>query len=360
MLEVRMPDIRVVGVTKNFRDVTAVDNVSLEIKSGEYATLLGPSGCGKTSLLRMIAGLVNPTSGKIFIGGKDATGLPAEERNIGFVFQNYALFPHLTVWGNVSYGPVVRGQSWDKVREITQKMLELVNLAKRADAYPHELSGGMQQRVVLARALASGSDIILLDEPLSALDAKLGTTLRYELRKMVKKFGLTAVHVTHNQEEAMAISDKIIVMKAGRVMQVGSPREIYEKPDSPFVANFIGACNFLSCRVTGKYTAEWGGVALKVNKKLQGEKVLLAVRPEKISIMPGKKRGMISGRVEFVDFLGDKFGYVLRVNENTRISVTRKTGVDLKVGDSASVCMTKWDFVVLPNPDNLADELNLG
>jgi len=247
-----MPKIQLKGVTKRFgKKILAVDNVSLEIQDKEYFSLIGPSGCGKTTLLRMIAGLIQPTKGEIYIDDTLVNDVPPEDRGIGFVFQTYALFPHMNVFDNVTYGPRVKAWEAKRAASLGRETLEMVKLDKRADAYPHELSGGMMQRVAVARALAAGSKILLLDEPLGALDAKIRNELRYEIKRLVEDLGLTAIHVTHDQAEAMAISDRIAVMKKGRILQVGTPYELYMNPQQIFIANFIGESNFLEGRVIG-------------------------------------------------------------------------------------------------------------
>ncbi|VVB56541.1 Trehalose/maltose import ATP-binding protein MalK [uncultured archaeon] len=244
----QMPHIQIRNVSKYYGSVKALHNVDLDIEDGEYVVLLGPSGCGKTTLLKIVAGTVEPSSGHVSLAGRDLTRLPPEDRGIGFVFQNYALFPHLSALENASYGRLARGEAPEKAHRIGQEMLKLVHLAERADAIPKELSGGMQQRLAIARALATGSKLLLLDEPTNALDAHIRTELREELRRMAKQLGLTVVHVTHDQEEAMALADKIVIMRQGKILQAGTPKEVYEHPATPFVANFLGEANFL--RVT--------------------------------------------------------------------------------------------------------------
>ena len=240
-----MPDVRLVNVTKRFGKIVAVDNVNLHVYDKEYFSLLGPSGCGKTTLLRLIAGLIQPDKGEIYIGDKLVNNVPPEDRDIGFVFQTFALFPHMNAWNNVIYGPRVKGFDMEKAETIGHEVFEMVKLHERLDAFPSELSGGMMQRVAVARALAAGAKLLLLDEPLGQLDAKVRNELRYEIKKMVRDLGLTAMHVTHDQSEAMAISDRIAVMKKGKVLQVGTPEELYMNPKSVFVAHFIGESNFL-------------------------------------------------------------------------------------------------------------------
>ena len=240
-----MPDVKIVNVTKKYGNVYALDNVTLTIHDKEYFSLLGPSGCGKTTLLRLIAGLIEPDSGEIYIGDRRVDKVPPEDRDIGFVFQTFALFPHMTAWGNVLYGPKVKNYNEKEAKIIGHEVLELVKLNERLNAYPSELSGGMMQRVAVARALAAGAKTLLLDEPLGQLDAKVRNEIRYEIRRMAKDLKLTAIHVTHDQAEAMSISDRIAVMKKGKIVQIGSPQDLYIKPNSLFVAHFIGESNFL-------------------------------------------------------------------------------------------------------------------
>ena len=241
--------LRLEGLTKKFGDTTAVDGLSLDVKPGEFLTLLGPSGCGKTTTLRLVAGFEQPTAGRIELNGRDITRLPAERRGIGMVFQNYALFPHLNVFENVAFGLRTRGLPRSEIRRRVGEALELVELAGFEERRVQELSGGQQQRVALARALAPEPPVLLLDEPLSNLDAALREKTRAELRALLKRLGITAIFVTHDQEEAFALSDRIAILEAGRLRQVGTPESLYHEPASPFVAAFLGRANFLAGRV---------------------------------------------------------------------------------------------------------------
>jgi ABC-type Fe3+/spermidine/putrescine transport system ATPase subunit len=329
-----MPTVKLTNVVKTYDKgrITAVDNVTLTVRDKEYLTLLGPSGCGKTTTLRMIAGLQLPDEGEISIGERRVSNLPPEYRDIGYVFQEYALFPHMDVWNNVTYGPRVKGWDEKQSNKIGREMLELVRLFERIDAFPAELSGGMRQRVALARALSSGSKLLLLDEPLGALDARIRTDLRYEIRKLVKDLGLTAIHVTHDQAEAMAISDRIAVMRKGKILQVGTPKELYLNPQHIFVANFVGEANFLEGYVTAKIdhklTVELrGGIRVKSmnqNHK-KGEKVVVAVRPEVLSVAKGEKSGInsIGGNVENFRFEGTNVRYEIRLQNDDLVLVIR-------------------------------------
>jgi len=271
-----MPAIQIRNASKYYGSVKALHNVDLDINDGEYVVLLGPSGCGKTTLLKIIAGIVEPSSGTVSLAGTDITGLAPEDRGIGFVFQNYALFTHMSALENAAYGRLARGETREKALRIGREMLQMVHLGERAEALPKELSGGMQQRLAIARALATGSKLVLLDEPMNALDAHIRVELRDELRRMAKQLGLTVIHVTHDQEEAMALADKIVIMRKGKILQVGPPKEVYDRPSGPFVASFLGEANFM--RVTfdeGKTTLL--GHAMKTN--LKGP-YIACIRPE--------------------------------------------------------------------------------
>jgi len=236
---------------KRYGDFTALNGISLDIHEGEFFTLLGPSGCGKTTLLRMIAGFNSIEGGDFYFGEKRINDVPAHKRDIGMVFQNYAIFPHLSVEENVAYGLKARNVPRAKIKERVTEALELVQIAHLAKRKPNELSGGQQQRVALARAFVIEPSVLLMDEPLSNLDAKLRVQMRSVIKKLQRRLGITTIYVTHDQEEALAISDRIAVMREGRIMQTGAPDEIYAKPQNPFVAGFIGVSNFLDCNVSG-------------------------------------------------------------------------------------------------------------
>jgi spermidine/putrescine transport system ATP-binding protein len=242
-------DVRLRHVTKRYGDVTAVQDVSLEVRRGEFVSLLGPSGCGKTTTLRILAGFVEPTSGDVEIGGKTMRAIPPYRRPVNMVFQHYALFPHMTVWDNVAYGPRRKGMARPAIAEAVAEALTLVNLGDAGGRYPHQLSGGQQQRVALARALVNRPRVLLLDEPLGALDLKLRRQMQIELKRLQEYLGITFMYVTHDQEEALVLSDRIAVMNAGRIEQMDDARLVYERPATTFVADFIGQTNLLSCTV---------------------------------------------------------------------------------------------------------------
>ena len=284
-----MPDsnqvyLRIENLTKHFGEFVAVSDLSLEINSGEFICFLGPSGCGKTTLLRAIAGLDPQTAGKINQAGKDISDLPVSERDFGIVFQSYALFPNLTVYQNVAYGLENQRLPRQEIHKRVTDLLELVGLPEQIEKYPAQLSGGQQQRVALSRALATSPGLLLLDEPLSALDARVRSSLRLEIRALHQNLGITTILVTHDQEEALSMADRIVVMDQGRIEQVGTPIEIYSNPASPFVADFIGVMNFIHGEVTSPGLVSIGENTLKCNTENIPEKsnVRVTVRPEDI------------------------------------------------------------------------------
>jgi spermidine/putrescine transport system ATP-binding protein len=280
-------------IDKRFGSVHAVDDVSLEVREGEFFTLLGPSGCGKTTLLRIVAGLELPDTGQVILGGKDITSQPANKRLVNTVFQSYALFPHLNIFENVAFGLRSRKFSKNEVDARVNRRLEMLGLEEMADRYPHQLSGGQQQRVALARALVNEPDVLLLDEPMSALDARLRAQVQVELRRLQRKLGQTFILVTHDQSEALVVSDRIAVMNVGRIMQFGTPKEVYEQPRTRFVAEFLGAANLIEGRRQHDgLEAEIGFLHLK--QPPPWSKGTVAIRPERIRICeaPPSKNGV--------------------------------------------------------------------
>ncbi len=300
------------NVTKQFGDVVVVDNFNLEMEKGEFVSFLGPSGCGKTTTLRMVAGFEIPTSGTITLDGNDITNKAPNQRNVGMIFQAYALFPNMTVAQNIGFGLRIRKQDEREVTARVNEMLGLVNLEKHADKYPYQLSGGQQQRVSLARALAIRPDVLLLDEPLSALDAKIRVSLRAEIRAIQKRLGITAIFVTHDQEEALSISDRIVVMNVGEMEQVGSPFEIYNFPKTQFVANFVGSLNNADAEVIDPANGilAMDGVHFKTaeedfSNRRKGDKVKISIRPERFSFAAEPmKDNVVDCTVESITFLG--------------------------------------------------------
>ena len=282
-----LPDVELQEVVKVYDNgFVAVKRCSLTIEKGEFVTLLGPSGCGKTTTLNMIAGFFAPSEGRIRIRGRDVTRLPPNRRQVGMVFQNYALFPHLTVAQNVGFGLRMRGAAQAEIARAVGSALEKVHMSQFADRYPRQLSGGQQQRVALARAIAPEPSVLLLDEPLSNLDLKLRERMRSELKALQRELGITSVFVTHDQDEALTMSDRIVVMEGGEVCQIGAPAEIYSRPASRFVASFVGQMNFLSGRAAGdRFTLDGAGGELPL-AALSADHHTIGIRPEVIRILP--------------------------------------------------------------------------
>ena len=315
-------EVIIKDAVKQYGDFTALNGVSLNIKEGEFFTLLGPSGCGKTTLLRMIAGFNSIEGGDFYFGDKRINNVPAHKRDIGMVFQNYAIFPHLTVRENVAYGLKARKTPKKEMDERVAEALKLVQIEHLAERKPNELSGGQQQRVALARAFVIEPSVLLMDEPLSNLDAKLRVQMRTVIKKLQRRLGITTIYVTHDQEEALAISDRIAVMKDGNIMQIGTPGEIYAKPQNPFVAGFIGVSNFLECDVKdGKVIIQDAiTVEIPMRKEYSG-KGKLSARPEQLifaeSGMPGK--------ILFSTFLGDFIEYEVELDNGQTLIVNEYT-----------------------------------
>ena len=321
--------LRFENVTKRFGDFTAVDRVTLEIEHGKVFSLLGPSGCGKTTLLRMAAGFERPDEGRVLLDGRDITGLPPEQRPVNTVFQNYALFPHLSVRDNIGFGLKIAKLSNAEVTREVNRMLELVDLTSHADKMPAKLSGGQKQRVGIARALANKPRVLLLDEPLAALDLKLRQRLLVELDAIHDEVGITFLYVTHDQGEAMSISDTIAVMNQGRIEQIGKPAEIYETPRTSFVAAFIGDTNFLEGRVTESLGERFSraeipglGVVMIDNEKpvRPGDRIHLSLRPEKLIVSRdqpanGQWDNSVPGTVEDIIYFGSHTRYWVRCGE---------------------------------------------
>lgn len=359
--------IEIKNLNKKFlsgnKEIIALDNINLEIEKFKYHTLLGPSGCGKTTLLRTIAGLNQASYGDIYFEGKNVSELPVQDRDIGFVFQQFAIFPHLDVWNNTAYGPVVKGWSHEEVKHAVDINLKLVGLHDRSDAMPSQLSGGMKQRLAVARALATNSKLLLLDEPLSALDAKINEFLRYELKRIVRKHHVTAVHVTHNQEEAMTIADNIILMKKGRVIQTGSPEELYDNPHSIFCANFIGKCNFFAGDKIADNIITHKDHKIKFKNKVDSSRVIVGVRPEKIRMDNADDGEMLHGQIELINFLGYLYEYIINCGGEKIRAYKRikeyKIKEKFKVGDQVFFGFNAEDTFAWPEPQDFKEEISL-
>ena len=330
--------IEFVDVVKRYGSAVAVDRISLSIAKGELVTFLGPSGCGKTTSLRLIAGLELPTTGQVLIAGRDVSHDPASSRNVGMVFQSYALFPHMTVLDNVSYGPTIRGVPKAEARDRAREILSQVGLAGYEARLPSELSGGQQQRVAVARAIVQQPDVLLFDEPLSNVDAKLRRKVRAEIRDLQQRFGLTAVYVTHDQEEALAVSDRIVVMRMGQIAQIGTPADLYERPASAFVADFIGDANLIEGRIAdGRFRAAHLDLPLGVPDGA----VTATIRPERMRLTAGGAAVILTA-----SYLGSRMEYVVR-DEDLEFLISRPIAEPrLTPGDAVTVAIDPADLIL--------------
>jgi len=348
--------VKIFGSRKD--TVVAVDKVNLEVKEGELVTLLGPSGCGKTTALRMISGFELPTSGKIFIDGEEVTTTPPNQRPTTMVFQNYALFPHMTVYQNIAYGLKIHREKEKNIRERTETIMNLVGLKGLNNRSPAQLSGGQQQRVSLARSLIMEPKVLLLDEPLSNLDAKMRVSTRLEIRKLQQRIGITSIYVTHDQEEAMTLSDRVVIMNAGKIQQIGTPQEIYAHPINYFVADFIGKANFLGGKVANivsqnEIEVDIKGVKYKVyilkNTFSEGDRILLIIRPESVELEP-KKSDAIAGIISQVIYLGSRMVYEIEVDNNL-LTVEITNPQEHKIyskGEEVSVILKEKSLHIIP------------
>lgn len=351
-----MSYLSISNVTKQFGDTVVVDNFNLDVEKGEFVSFLGPSGCGKTTTLRMVAGFEIPTSGKILLDGADITDKAPNQRNVGMIFQSYALFPNMTVAQNIGFGLRVRKEPEDTIKQRVDEMVSLINLEKHANKYPYQLSGGQQQRVSLARALANRPQVLLLDEPLSALDAKIRVSLRAEIRTIQRSLGITAIFVTHDQEEALSISDRIVVMNTGEMEQVGTPFEIYNFPKTRFVANFVGSLNTSDAEVIdpAKGLVSMDGVQFEAaegtNGRTKGDKVKIAIRPERLSFASEqKKANVVDCTIENITFLGSVVRIQVKIgNSKFNMDTFNNPFLELpKIGAKDQVTCSKEAVLVL-------------
>ncbi len=342
-----MPGLSINAVTKRFGDFSAVDDVSLSVPHGTFVCLLGPSGCGKTTLLRMIAGLEEPTSGTIALDGADITDVPTHKRNFGMVFQSLALFPHLSVGDNIAYALRIRGASKEEQRKRVDELLALIHLPGFADRPVAKLSGGQRQRVAIARALALSPRLFLLDEPLSALDAKLREAMQVELRQLQQRLGITTIVVTHDQREAMTMADLVVVMGEGRILQAAPPIEIYRKPADAFVADFIGSTNLLPAEADGAGAKVLGEAVAGLKLPAGMARASISIRPEDVRIAaPGA--GALTGTVDFVRDLGGTIETFVQAGGATVIAVaTPRERPDVKVGQKVGLVLPPESCVVL-------------
>jgi putative spermidine/putrescine transport system ATP-binding protein len=358
------------GVRKAFGPIIAVEGFDLAAEKGEFVSFLGPSGCGKTTTLRMIAGFELPTAGAISIDGVDVTNRPPNRRNVGMVFQSYALFPNMSVADNIGFGMKVRGRGKDQIKQRVGELLDLIHLGGRGDRFPWQLSGGQQQRVALARALAIEPQVLLLDEPLSALDAKIRVALRHQIRAIQRQLGITTVYVTHDQEEALSLSDRVVVMSDGRIEQIGTPADIYNFPATQFVASFVGTLNLLTAQVidAGAGRVSVAGQEIRAARPVEtagaGSTVTLAIRPEGIELGTNGGSNRLTGTVEDISFLGSIVRIRSRLDgEGTTLSLDTfndpaltPPAIDSSVTVSfpPEACLVLRREAVLDQPDALA------
>jgi ABC-type Fe3+/spermidine/putrescine transport system ATPase subunit len=362
-----MPTIEMKGITKRFGKVTAAEDVNLRVKDGEYVTILGPSGCGKTTLVKILSGIWEPTEGDVLIDGKSVLGVPTFERDLGYIFQNIALFPHMTVWQNANYGPIAKDWDREEGNRLTTETLRLVNLLGRKDYLPKELSGGEQQKVGIARALCSGSKLLILDEPLSALDARVRLELRYEIKRLVKRKGLTAIHVTHDQEEAMSISDRIVLMRAGRLVEIDMPENLYNRPKNLFTANFIGEASFIE----GAVVSDGDRCVIEVRHKKRirinnpdgcyrvGDGVVVAARPEKLYLSKNKKDNSLEGTIEDKIFMGSFIRYriILETDDLVLVEIPEAVDKSFNMDERVHVIFLPEKLLVYPRPEEGLQEV---
>jgi spermidine/putrescine transport system ATP-binding protein len=371
-------DVRLDHITKRFHEVVAVDDLSLEIERGEFFSMLGPSGCGKTTTLRMIGGFEEASSGTIYLGDADVTGLPPFKRDVNTVFQNYALFPHLTVFENVAFGLRRRKVASSEIGTQVTQMLELVELPGYEGRKPTQLSGGQQQRVALARALINHPRVLLLDEPLGALDLKLRKQMQLELKRIQTEVGITFIYVTHDQEEAMTMSDRIAVMRAGRIEQLGNPEELYERPTTPFVAGFLGVSNLLDGEIVGR-DGSLVSIRLRDGTVLRAPgdgiatsgPIRVGVRPEKLRVEagePGPSNGLnaLAGVVLDASYIGVSTQYLIQTADGHRLTVYTQNldtaGASEAMADGQRVHLTwkpQHTFVISGSPEHVPGDPHL-
>jgi spermidine/putrescine ABC transporter ATP-binding subunit len=355
-----MPFVEIRRLKKSFRNVVAADIDQLSMEEGEFVSLLGPSGCGKTTTLRCIAGSLEPDSGSIFVKGREITHMPIHKRRLGLVFQDYALFPHMTLFDNVAYGLRYQNRTKSEIRKKVTESLELVGLAGFEDRYPHQLSGGQQQRVAFARSVVYEPDVLLLDEPLSNLDFKLRKAMRFELKRMQRQLKITTLFVTHDQQEALSLSDRVVVMNEGRVEQVGTPNDIYENPLSVFVADFIGSTNIIK-GVAASCDSDRGVCTVRLSSSSAlpipfrepinvGEEVSFIIKPEKIDLRKTRKLDTdIHAKISGASYLGSAFNYEVDLG-NLRLEVL-DSQTDYKkryeIGDSVLIALSPDGIKIL-------------
>ncbi|MHA2247020.1 MAG: ABC transporter ATP-binding protein [Candidatus Hodarchaeales archaeon] len=335
-----MPNVQLKGVSKYFGRIKALEEIDLEIKDGEYIGILGPSGCGKTTLINCITGIVEPTHGIILIDGNSVENIPIERRDFAMVFQSIALFPHMTVEQNAAYGPFVRNTTKQTQEEISEEMLRLVDLLEQKQLRPRFLSGGAKQKTAVARALANQEKLLILDEPISALDYKVRVSLRYEIRQLVKKLGLTAIHITHDQEEAMSISDRLVILRAGQIVETGTPQQLYEHPKTLFSMNFVGESNFLEGMIKQKLAEKSYRIEFRNHQYIDlqgvegdfddGESIILAFRPEIVNFSSHEEDDTLNGTILRKRFSGGYIRYEVKLLTDDLIIVDSRIPIEEK------------------------------
>ena len=351
-----MAFLEINNVSKIFGQAVAVNDFNLQVDKGELVSFLGPSGCGKTTTLRMVAGFEIPTSGRIVVNGQDITDKAPNQRDVGMVFQAYALFPNMTVADNISFGLMIAKKPASDRKKRVAEMLEIIHMSDFGDRYPYQLSGGQQQRVALARALALSPQVLLLDEPLSALDAKIRVSLRAEIRSIQRQLGITAIYVTHDQEEALSLSDRVVVMNGGRMDQVGTPFEIYNFPKTEFVAQFVGVLNSTKAEIVDPASnrLKLDGQQLQTAESLEsyhaGDQVVVAIRPERLSFASeGQKANLLECTIENITFLGSIVRVTVKVGQyNLFMDTFNNPFLELpKIGDKVQVTCSREAVLVV-------------
>lgn len=347
-------EVKFIDVTKKFNETTAVDNISCSFEPGTLTTILGPSGCGKTTSLRLVAGLERATQGSIFIDNEDVTLLPATDRDVSMVFQSYALFPHMSVVENVSYGLKMINVPKEEYIQKSIETLKLVGLENYENRMPSELSGGQQQRVAVARAIVLEPKVLLFDEPLSNLDAKLRRQVREDIRELQQKLGVTTIYVTHDQEEALAISDKVIVMNNAIIAQEGRPEDLYNNPKTTFVANFIGDANIVKARIGNRnkniYDINFGSFQIKISSKIDlKDSVSIALRPEAIEIIKKKKNNCMAAKIINASYVGNCYQYVVSSGIGDLFIVSNETINHYELNEEVFIIFDEKNIILLEN-----------
>jgi len=364
-----MPKLEVVRVSKYYGKIAALDGVSLNVKDQEYVCIIGPSGCGKSTLIKCIAGIIQPDAGEIFIDDQRVQHISIEDRKIGYVFQDIALFPHMPVRDNLAYGLAVRDRKPDHITSVTNEMLDLIKMRERSKSFPSELSGGAQQKVAVARAIATGSRLFLLDEPLGALDVLVRAELRYELKQLAKDLHLTIIHVTHDQEEALSIADRVVIMKQGRIVETGTPAEVYLRPKSLFTENFVGETNILRGEITGTEPGHcfvkigsWK-VSLPRSEGKVGDRVVATIRPEFLQLRKLSGESKLTGTIKQVVFLGSITRYSIETEAGFPLIAHQATAsgfTDFKAGDTVTIVVDEKHMLLFNSPaQGLEKELAL-